>query len=85
MRRNLLVLIPEFGDFDLYNNDLLKRSSELLKREHYILKQSIVDLHFEDIIELNQLPPTYLFVHQYPVGNLIIMVDLQLKINTIFI
>ena len=58
MRRNLLVPLPEFSDFDLYNKELLKRSSELLKREHYILKQPIVDLHFEDINELNQLPPT---------------------------
>ena len=58
MRRNLLVPLPEFSDFDLYNKELLKRSSELLKREHYVLKQPIVDLHFEDINELNQLPPT---------------------------
>jgi len=58
MRRNLLVPLPEFSDFDLYNKELLKRSSELLKREHYVLKQPIVDLHFEDINELNHLPPT---------------------------
>lgn len=58
MRRNLLVPLPQFTDFDLYNKELLKKSSELLKREHYILKQPIVDLHFEDINELNQLPPT---------------------------
>lgn len=41
MRRNLLVPLPEFSDFDLYNKELLKKSSELLKREHYILKQPI--------------------------------------------
>lgn len=58
MRRNLLVPLLQFTDFDLYNKELLKKSSELLKREHYILKQPIVDLHFEDINELNQLPPT---------------------------
>ena len=29
-----------------------------MKREHYVLKQSIIDLHFEDINELNPLPPT---------------------------
>ena len=29
-----------------------------MKREHYVLKQSIIDLHFEDITELNPLPPT---------------------------
>lgn len=58
MRRNLLVPLPQFTDFDLYNKELLKKSSELLKREHYILKRPIVDLHFEDINELNQLPPT---------------------------
>lgn len=53
MRRNLLVPLSEFSDFDLYNKELLKRTSELLKREHYVLKQPIVDLHFEDINELN--------------------------------
>ena len=58
MRRNLLVQLPEFDDFDAYNKELLKKSSKLLKREHYILKQPIVDLHFEDINELNQLLPT---------------------------
>ena len=52
MRRNLLVPLPEFSDFDLYNKELLKRSSELLKREHYVLKQPIEDLHYEDINEL---------------------------------
>ena len=58
MRRNLLVPLPEFSDFDAFNKTLLEKSSNLLKREHYILKQPIVDLHFEDINELNQLPPT---------------------------
>ena len=58
MRRNLLVPLPQFDDFNAYNKELLKKSSDLLKREHYILKQPIVDLHFEDINELNQLPPT---------------------------
>ncbi len=58
MRRNLLVPLPEFNNFDEFNKELLKKSSELLKREHYVLKQPIVDLHFEDINELNQLPPT---------------------------
>ena len=58
IRKNLLVPLPQFDDFNAYNKELLKRSSELLKREHYILKQPIVDLHFEDINELNQLPPT---------------------------
>ena len=29
-----------------------------MKREHYVLKQPIIDLHFEDITELNPLPPT---------------------------
>lgn len=29
-----------------------------MKREHYVLKQQIIDLHFEDITELNPLPPT---------------------------
>lgn len=60
MRRNLLVPLPEFEGFDAYNKELLKKSSELLKCEHYILKQPIVDLHFEDINELNQLLPTSL-------------------------
>ena len=58
MRRNLLVPLPEFNNFDAFNKTLLEKSSNLLKREHYILKQPIVDLHFEDINELNQLPPT---------------------------
>lgn len=58
MRGNLLVSLPEFSSFYLYNKELLKRTSELLKCEHYVLKQPIVDLHFEDINELNQLPPT---------------------------
>lgn len=55
MRRNLLVPLPEF---DEYNKQLLKKSQDLLKREYYVLKQPIIDLHFEDINELNQLPPT---------------------------
>ena len=58
MRRNLLVQLPEFNNFDEFNKKLLTKSSELLKREHYILKQPNVDLYFEDINELNQLPPT---------------------------
>ena len=29
-----------------------------MKREHYVLKQPIIDLHFEDITELNPSPPT---------------------------
>lgn len=29
-----------------------------MKREHYVLKQPIIDLHFEYITELNPLPPT---------------------------
>ncbi len=58
MRRNLLVPLPEFNNFDEFNKELLKKSSEVLKREHYVLKQPIVDLHFEDINELNGLPPT---------------------------
>lgn len=29
-----------------------------MKREHYVLKQPIIDLYFEDITELNPLPPT---------------------------
>lgn len=58
MRRNLLVPLPEFDDFDEYNKQLLKKSQDLLKREYYVLKQPIIDLHFEDINELNQLPPT---------------------------
>ena len=58
MRRNLLVPLPEFSDFDLYNKELLKRSLKLFKRKHYVLKQPKVDLHFKDINELNQLPPT---------------------------
>lgn len=49
MRRNLLVPFPQFDDFEEFNNELLKKSSNLLKREHYVLKQPIVDLHFEDI------------------------------------
>ena len=58
MRRNLLVPLPSFDDFDLFNKELLDKSKELLKREHYVLKQPIIDLHFEDITELNGLPPT---------------------------
>lgn len=43
MRRNLLVPLPQFDDFDEFNKTLLTKSSGLLKIEHYILKQSIVD------------------------------------------
>ena len=50
--------LPQFNDFDTFNKELLEKSSNLLKREHYALKQPIVYLHFEDINELNQLPPT---------------------------
>ena len=58
MRRNILVPLPLFDDFDKYNLELLDKSKQLMKREHYVLKQPIIDLHFEDITELNPLPPT---------------------------
>lgn len=58
MRRNLLVTQPSFDDFDIFNLELLDKSKQLMKREHYVLKQSIIDLHFEYITELNPLPPT---------------------------
>lgn len=58
MRRNLLVPLPSFDDFDTFNKELLDKSKDLLKKEHYVLKQAIIDLHFEDITELNQLPTT---------------------------
>ncbi len=58
MRRNLLVQLPEFNNFEEYNKELLKKSQDLLKREQYVLKQPSIDLHFKDINELNQLPPT---------------------------
>lgn len=58
MRRNLLVPLPSFDDFDKYNFELLDKSKQLMKREHYVLRQPIIDLHFEDITELNPLPPT---------------------------
>ena len=58
MRRNLLVPLPSFDNFDKYNLELLDKSKQLMKREHYVLKQPIIDLHFEDITELNPLPPT---------------------------
>ncbi len=58
MRRNLLVPVPKFTNFEEFNKELLEKSKELLKREHYVLKQPIVDLHFDDINELNPLPPT---------------------------
>ena len=40
-----------------------------MKREHYVLKQPIIDLHFEDITELNPIPPTPLRHHQYHQEN----------------
>lgn len=58
MRRNLLVHYLSFNDFDKYNLELLDKSKQLMKREHYVLKQPIIDLHFEDITELNPLSPT---------------------------
>lgn len=58
MRRNLLVLLPSFDDFGKYNLELLDKSKQLMKREYYVLEQPIIDLHFEDITELNPLPPT---------------------------
>jgi transposase (25) len=58
MRRNLLVPLLSFDDFDTFNKELLDKSKDLLKKEHYVLKQAIIDLHFEDITELNQLPTT---------------------------
>ena len=58
MRRNLLVPLPSFDDFDKYNLELLEKSKQLMKRELYVLKQPIIDLHFEDITELNPLTPT---------------------------
>jgi len=58
MRRNLLVRLPSFGDFDKYNLELLDKTKQLMKREHYVFKQPIIYLHFEDITELNPLPLT---------------------------
>ena len=58
MRGNLLVPLPSFDDFNKYNLELLDKSKQQMKREHYVLKQSIIDLHFEDRTELNPLPHT---------------------------
>ena len=58
MRRNLLVPLPEFDDIDAYNKELLDRCKDALKREHYIYKKPIIDLHFEDINELNPINKT---------------------------
>ena len=58
MRRNLLVPLPSFDEFDKYNLELLDKSKQLMKREHYVLKQPIIDLRFEYITELNPLLPT---------------------------
>lgn len=48
MRRNLLVTLQKFDDFDAFNKEPLTKSTNLLKRKHYVLKKPIVDLHFED-------------------------------------
>ena len=58
MRRNLLVPIPSFDDLNEFNKELLDKCTSALKREHYIYKKPIIDLHFEDINELNKLAPT---------------------------
>ena len=58
MRRNLLVPVPEFKDMSDYNKQLLAKSTQLHKREHYIVKDMIIDLHFDDLHELLKLPPT---------------------------
>ncbi len=42
MRRNLLVPFPDFTDFDAFNKTLLEKSSNLLKREHYVLKSRLL-------------------------------------------
>lgn len=85
MRINLLVPLPQFDDFDEFNKTLLTKPSELLKQEHYILKQSIFYLHFKNINELKQLPSTSFVCTQYLVENLTTMVDLQLKTGNIII
>jgi hypothetical protein len=69
MRRNLLVPLSLFDDFYKYNLELLDKSKQLMKREHCVLKQPIIDFHFEDITELNPLPPTPFFHHQYQQEN----------------
>ena len=46
MRRDLLSPLSAFDDFDKYNLELLDKSKQLMKREHYVLKQPIKDLHF---------------------------------------
>ena len=58
MRRNLLVPLPSSDDLDKFNLELPDKSKQLMKIEHYVLKQPIIDLHFEDRTELNPLPPT---------------------------
>lgn len=58
MRRNLLVPLPSLDDLDEFNLELLDKWKHLLKREHYILKEPIINLHFEDITKLTPLSPT---------------------------
>lgn len=64
MRRNLLVTLPEFDNFEEYNKELLKKSKDLLKREHYVLKQSIIDLHLKILMSLINYYRHHLSVHQ---------------------
>lgn len=56
MRKNLLVPVPYFKDFNQYNIELLKKYAQLHNRKHYITDNNICDLHFDDINELNPLP-----------------------------
>ena len=56
VRKNLLVPVPRFTNFEEYNKELLKRCSKYMEREHYITKEQIVDIHYEDLQQLKKLP-----------------------------
>ncbi len=57
-RQNLLVPVPRFLDIDTYNQELLHRCDELLKRKHYKKDEEISILFEKDKKALLPLPST---------------------------
>jgi transposase len=58
LRRNMCVPLPEFGNLEEFNRELLLRCDEDMEREHYLLGKTIRELWDEDKAALLNLPET---------------------------
>ncbi len=66
-RRNLFVPIPEFSNLKEYNQGLLFKCDEDMKRNHYKRHECIKDLFKEDRLEFFQLPKVSfeVYLHEF--------------------